>query len=164
MFWPDAFRVEPLIPLWRQCIIASSWQQGIVMKLSSCTRERKQKRLTLHNVPWMLRALSGNADESHQSKHSAGSDTLWTSHHLTNGGVHALAGHGQMELRPLRRASYYAPSLSFCLFRGAAILWHWRFDWSFLVMGDDSKRLQHTDASQLSDHEACWRKMWEGGI
>ncbi len=57
--------VEPLFSFWRQlqCIIVLSWQQGIVMELSSCTHMQMKKWLTLHNTPWMVRSLFGNADE-----------------------------------------------------------------------------------------------------
>lgn len=58
-----------LFSFWRQwqCIIALSWQQGIVMELSSCTHEQMQNWLTLHNMSWIVRFLLGNADEHKSS-------------------------------------------------------------------------------------------------
>lgn len=68
---PNAFQylwmlsAEPLLSFWKQlqCITVLSWQQGIVMELSSCTHKRKQNWLTLHNAPWVVGSLFGNADE-----------------------------------------------------------------------------------------------------
>lgn len=59
------FSVQPLLYFW-QSIIVLSWQQGIVMELSSCTHKQMQNWLTLHNAPWIVLSLSlfGNADEN----------------------------------------------------------------------------------------------------
>lgn len=115
--------VEPLFSFWRQlqCIIVLSWQQGMVMELSSCTHMQMRKWLTLHNTPWMVRSLGmlmNTGRVSSENKHAAGSYTLWRSHHI----YHSSNVFFKIELHVLLIA-YYAFMI---LFWSRQVSWNWR--------------------------------------